>query len=112
MRNPECPFGAVLVDSQRGEVVAEGVNRTTENPTWHGKMDAIHNYSKLGTNKKWRHMYLYTTAGPCRMCQGAIIWAEISVVIYGTSIARLEQMGWDQIKISADEVVHRATFAR
>lgn len=110
-RNPERPFGAVLVDSQRGEVVAEGFNRTTENPTWHGEMDAINSYSKLGTSDRWQHLCLYTTAEPCCMCQGAIIWAGIPVVVYGTSIERLQQLGWKQINILADEVAHRAAFA-
>jgi len=38
---PKRPFGAVLVRASDGSVVAEGHNRTTINPTYHGEMDAI-----------------------------------------------------------------------
>ncbi len=40
-RSPDAPFGAILVDAATGQVVAEGVNRWRENPTWHGEIDAI-----------------------------------------------------------------------
>ncbi len=110
-RNPECPFGAVLVDFRRAEVVAEGYNRTTNNPTWHGEMDAINRYSEQLERKQWRQLHLYTTAEPCCMCQGAILWAEIPLVVYGTSIERLQQMGWKQIDIYANEVACRTPFA-
>ncbi len=41
------------------------------------------------------------------MCQGALLWAEIPLVVYGTSIERLQQMGWKQIDIYANEVARR-----
>ena len=45
------------------------------------------------------------------MCQGAILWTEIPLVVYGTSIERLQQMGWKQIDIYANEVARRTPFA-
>jgi tRNA(Arg) A34 adenosine deaminase TadA len=40
-RNQPAPFGAILIHRRTGEVVAEGLNRWQENPTWHGEIDAI-----------------------------------------------------------------------
>jgi tRNA(Arg) A34 adenosine deaminase TadA len=45
------------------------------------------------------------------MCQGAILWAGISEVVFGTSIRTLKQMGWKQIDIAAEEVTRRTAFA-
>ena len=109
---PELPFGAVLVDSRSGEIVARGHNRSNENPTFHGEIDCINNLMSqpLGGEIDWSALVLYTTAEPCPMCQGAIEWAGIGHVVYGTSIATLKRLGWWQIDISAEEVIRRTPF--
>lgn len=111
-RNPECPFGAVLVDSTTDAVVAEGHNRTFANPTWHGEIDAINRFAQRAAGDEWPRLHLYTTAEPCPMCQGAILWAGIPAVFYGTSIRRLQQLGWRQIDLLAEEVARRSPFTR
>jgi len=45
------------------------------------------------------------------MCQGAILWAGIPEVVFGTSIRTLAQLGWNQIDISAEEVARRTPFS-
>ena len=37
---------------------------------------------------------LYTTAEPCPMCRGAILWAGISKVYYGCNVADTERIGF------------------
>jgi len=44
------------------------------------------------------------------MCQAAILWAGINRVVYGTSIARLQELGWNQIDIDCGEVTRRTPF--
>lgn len=107
-RSPDAPFGAVLVDVSTGEVVAEGVNRWRENPAWHGEIDAINRCAAVRAGIAWSNLRLYTTAEPCCMCQGAILWAGIPDVIFGTSIRTLIRLGWRQIDIAAEEVVRRS----
>ena len=109
--NPSAPFAAVLVDIGTGEIMADGINRHGDNPTWHGEMDAI-NCAAAGQAVNWTGMRLYTTAEPCCMCQGAILWAGIPEVVFGTSIRTLKQLGWKQIDIPAEEVTRRTAFAR
>lgn len=111
-QNPRFPFGAVLVDNDNGQIVAEGVNRSHLNPTWHGEIDVINRYAALPERVSWSRLRLYTTAEPCCMCQSAILWAGIGTVVYGTSIATLQRQGWTQIDIRADEVIRRTPFTR
>ncbi len=105
---PERPFAAVIVDRVTGGVIAEGWNRSDENPTWHGEIDAINRLIANGSTIDCSRLVLYTTAEPCPMCQGAILWAGVGSVVYGTSIRFLIDIGWRQIDIRAEEVVRRS----
>lgn len=42
------------------------------------------------------------------MCMAAILWSGIQMVVYGTSIRFLQQQGWRQIDILAEEIVRRS----
>jgi tRNA(Arg) A34 adenosine deaminase TadA len=109
--SPTAPFGALLVDSGSGEIVAEGVNQSHLNPVWHGEIDAINRLVDKKPSVDWSQLCLYTTAEPCCMCQGAIMWAGIREMMFGTSVRDLQRMGWKQINIESEEVVRRTPFA-
>jgi tRNA(Arg) A34 adenosine deaminase TadA len=110
---PTLPFGAVVVDGRTSEVLAEGHNRSALNPTFHGEIDVI---NRLADSPKrpddWGPLVLYTTAEPCPMCQSAIEWAGIGAVVFGSSIPFLQERGWWQIDIRADEIARRTPFRR
>jgi tRNA(Arg) A34 adenosine deaminase TadA len=105
---PELPFGAVIVDGDNGTILAEGWNKTSLNPMWHGEVDAINRLASSGVGVEGNSLVLYTTAEPCPMCQGAILWSGIEKVVFGTSIRTLQRLGWRQIDILAEEVVRRS----
>lgn len=46
------------------------------------------------------------------MFQGAIHWTGIETVVFGASIRFLQQLGWKQIDILAQEVVRRTPFSK
>ncbi|MDY0345122.1 MAG: nucleoside deaminase [Bacilli bacterium] len=88
------PFGSVIVKD--GVVIAKGHNQVIKNqdPTCHGEMMAIHKAcKKLGTFDL-SGCQLYTTAEPCPMCLGAILWANISKVYFGCNIVDTENIGF------------------
>lgn len=88
------PFGAVIV--QDGKIVGRGHNRVLLNhdPTCHGEMEAIRDACKhLGTYDL-SGCQLYTTAEPCPMCKGAILWANIDRVYYGCTIQDTDEIGF------------------
>jgi len=105
---PDFPFGAVIVDRDSNEIIAEGWNKSSVNPTWHGEIDAINRLAELRPKFEGSRLALYSTAEPCPMCQGAILWSGIGLIVFGTSIRFLQNHGWRQIDIPAEEVVQRS----
>ncbi len=105
--NPRNPFGTVIVDNASQVIVAEGINRSSDNPTLHGEIDAINNCAATGETN-WEALTLYTTAEPCPMCMSAILWSGINSAVFGTSIPTLMELGWNQINIRAADVIAKS----
>jgi guanine deaminase len=88
------PFGCVIVKD--GEIVGKGHNEVIKrsDPTCHGEVIAIRDAcQKLGTHDL-TGCELYTTAEPCPMCRGAILWANIRKVYFGCNIADTDSIGF------------------
>jgi len=109
--NPKYPFAAVIVDEEK-KVVGEGWNRSAQNPTWHGEMDAINKCAAAHPRIDWTRLTLYTTAEPCAMCQGAVAWAGIKRVVFGSSIPFLKSIDVWAIDIRAEELARLAAFRK
>ncbi len=96
------PFGAVVVKD--GNVVAEAANQVTavNDPTAHAEVLAIRQAcQKLGLFEL-KGCDLYTSCEPCPMCLGAIYWARIDRVFYGSFAADAAQAGFDDSAIYAE----------
>ena len=95
------PFGAVIVKD--GKIVGKGHNQVVLNndATCHGEMQAIRNASKnLGTFDL-SGCTLYATGEPCHMCTVACLWASISKIYYGCTIADNEKIGFRDNKFNS-----------
>lgn len=81
------PFGSVVVKD--GEIVGRGHNVVvrTKDPTAHGEVSAIRDACRRLGSYHLTGCELYTTAEPCPMCLGAILWAGIEKVWYGCTCA-------------------------
>ncbi len=108
--NPDSPFGAVIVDGGSGEVLATAFNEGHKNPVRHGETAAIYDLAESRPGVDWNSLTLYTTAEPCPMCAGAILWAGIPRVVIGTSAETLERLGMLRTEIPIREVVARSSF--
>jgi tRNA(adenine34) deaminase len=106
---PNQPFSALIVDNKTGKILAQGLG-THINPIFHGEIVAINNLIKDYPHIDRKKVTLYTTAEPCPMCQGAIIWAGISRTVFGTSIQYLKNHGCHQIDIDAATIINKAPF--
>jgi tRNA(adenine34) deaminase len=108
-QNLKRPFACVIVDRVNGEVIATGLNKNHKNPVMHAEIVAITNLVKdHGEDARWSDYTLYTTAEPNAMNMAAILWTGIPQVVYGTSLATLQKLGYRSINIPAAEVVSRA----
>ncbi|MCM1244416.1 MAG: nucleoside deaminase [Roseburia sp.] len=88
------PFGSVIVKDEK--IVGRGHNRVLckKDPTCHGEMEAIRDACRnLGTHDL-SGCELYTTAEPCPMCLGAILWANIKTVYYGCNRMDTDTIGF------------------
>ena len=87
-------FGSVIVKD--GVIVGEGYNTVTSDndPTRHGEINAIKNTCKNMSTFDLSGCELYTSAYPCPMCLGAIMWANIKTVYYGATAEDTGNIGF------------------
>lgn len=87
-------FGCVIV--KNGVIVGEGYNTVTSDndPTCHGEINAIKNACKNLNTFNLTGCELYTSAYPCPMCLGAIMWANIKTVYYGATAEDTGNIGF------------------
>lgn len=88
------PFGCVIVKD--GVVIGKGHNEVVKrnDPTCHGEMMAIREACAAIGTYDLGGCELYSTAAPCPMCFGAILWANIRKVYYGCSVADTDKIGF------------------
>ena len=96
------PFGCVIV--QDGTVIGKGHNEVLKqnDPTCHGEIMAIHDACRSLGTYDLKGCELYTTASPCPMCLGAILWANISKFYYGCRIADTAEIGFRDSEFFSD----------
>ncbi len=88
------PFGCVI--AKDGKIIGRGHNRVLANndATCHGELEAIRDASRNIGSHDLSGAVLYTTAAPCPMCKGAILWANIDKVYYGCNINDTDKIGF------------------
>jgi len=80
----EIPIGCVIVS--QGQVIGRGHNltETLRDVTAHAEIQAITAAAETLGGKYMPDATLYVTVEPCVMCSGAIGWAQIRRIVYGT----------------------------
>ena len=81
----EIPIGAIIVCQNQIIARAHNLTESLNDVTAHAEMQAITIASDFLGGKYLRNCTLYVTVEPCAMCAGAIGWAQIERVVYGTS---------------------------
>lgn len=77
------PYGAIVVKGSR--IVGLGPSRVVVNtdPTGHAEMEALRAAARILGTHDLSGCVMYTTSPPCRMCETAAYWANISRVYTG-----------------------------
>ena len=80
----EVPVGAIVVDA--GRLVGAGFNQPirTADPTAHAEIMALRDAARTLDNYRLSGATLYVTVEPCLMCAGALVYARIASLVYGT----------------------------
>ena len=101
--------GAVLV--KNGEIIATAHDTvlTDLDPTAHAEMNVIRKVSKK-YGKDLTGFVVVSTLEPCPMCTGAIVWAKVSEIAYGTSIRDSMRLGRTMINLSCREIIKRSPW--
>ena len=89
------PFGAVVVKD--GAILATGTNLVTsaKDPTAHAEVVAIRGACSILGAFQLSGCDLYSTSEPCPMCLGAVYWAHLDRVFYGSTAADAAAAGFD-----------------
>lgn len=80
----EVPVGAVMVSGQRIIARAHNLTEILNDVTAHAEMQAITAAANVIGGKYLTDCTLYVTVEPCPMCAGALRWAQITRIVYGT----------------------------
>ena len=80
----EIPIGVIV--TCRGRIIARTHNltETLHDVTAHAEMQAITAAANALGGKYLQDCTMYVTVEPCPMCAGALGWAQISRIVYGT----------------------------
>lgn len=81
----EIPIGAIIVCKDRIISRAHNLTEMLCDVTAHAEMQAITSGANMLGGKYLKGCTLYVTVEPCTMCAGAIGWAQIGRVVYGTA---------------------------
>jgi len=89
------PFGALIID-EKGKIISIASNTVLKDhdPTAHAEINAIRKATKILQTHDLSNCTLYTTAYPCPMCLGAIIWSNIKKVYYGCIESDADEIGF------------------
>jgi tRNA(Arg) A34 adenosine deaminase TadA len=111
------PFGAAIFDQQNGKLVSVGVNRVEPgfDPTAHAEVIAIrmacqhltdHNLARVVSDKcdgSTAALALYSSAEPCCLCVGAVLWSGLKTVFYAANRDAVEATGFDEGPQTSEE---------
>ena len=81
----EVPVGAVVVSKGRVIARAHNLTETLTDVTAHAEMQAVTAAANYLGGKYLNECAIYVTVEPCVMCAGALGWAQLGRLVYGTS---------------------------
>ena len=83
----EVPVGAVIFNTQTGDILATAYNQTEtkKDVLAHAEMLVVRKACKK-LNRKFLDGYsMFVTLEPCTMCAAAIAWARLDAIYYGAT---------------------------
>ena len=98
------PFGAVIVRGRHVIAVAHNTVLKDYDATCHAEVNAIRIASKELKRFDLSDCVIYSTTEPCPMCFSAIHWARIAKIIFGTAIADVAKLGFNELALPSEKM--------
>ena len=99
------PFGCAIAMGDRVLAVSHNVVWNTTDITAHAEVTALREACRAAGDILLEDCIVATTCEPCPMCMSALHWARVAKVYYGATIADAEDAGFNELSISAADVV-------
>jgi tRNA(Arg) A34 adenosine deaminase TadA len=101
----QSPFGCAI--ARDGEILSCSHNTVvlTTDITAHAEVNAIREACKHTGSIFLEGAMVATTCEPCPMCMSALHWARVETVYYGATIADADTAGFNELQVSAAELL-------
>lgn len=116
-RYGDYPIGAVIVKGMSIVIRVGNKSKMYEDPTLHAEVVAIQSAARIIGRRSLRECIIYTTHEPCPMCIGAIIYARLHGLVFGTRIDDIKKYkannktsnnSWRSVDIRAKEILNKS----
>ena len=101
-------YGAVVALGKRILGEAHDTAITERDPSLHAEVNAIRQAVRALGDGNLSGAILVSSCEPCPMCSSLAVWANLTSIVYGVSIAETVQLGKSRIRVSANEIVQNS----
>jgi tRNA(Arg) A34 adenosine deaminase TadA len=101
----QSPFGCAIAIGDRVLAVEHNLVRLTTDITAHAEVNALRTACRAARNIHLEGAIVATTCEPCPMCMSALHWARVERVYFGATIADATSAGFNELSISAAEIL-------
>ena len=101
----QSPFGCAI--ARNGELLSCSHNTVVQSTdiTAHAEVNAVREACQAVGDIFLDGAIVATTCEPCPMCMAALHWARVDTVYYGATIADADQAGFNELQLSAAELL-------
>lgn len=103
----QSPFGCAIARGEEVLAVAHNTVLLTTDITAHAEITAIREACRRVNGIFLESAIVATTCEPCPMCLAALHWARVEVVYFGATICDAEAAGFNELRLSASEMVRQ-----
>lgn len=101
----QSPFGCAIAWNERVVACAHNTVVASTDITAHAEVNALRQACLATGRLTLEGAIVATTCEPCPMCMSALHWARVAVVYFGATIGDATQAGFNELQISAAEIV-------
>jgi tRNA(Arg) A34 adenosine deaminase TadA len=107
----QSPFGCAIALGKDVVATAHNCVWATTDITAHAEITALREACARRRRVHLEGAVVATTCEPCPMCMSALHWARVDTVYYGASIADATAAGFNELHVSADDIVRQGGSA-